>query len=55
MTVGSPATSTLAQAKAHIGLRYNCLRTTLDRGPEMVDFPTKPCPGGIFAVNHFPA
>ncbi|KAI2634825.1 hypothetical protein GGS26DRAFT_551460 [Hypomontagnella submonticulosa] len=55
MTVGSPTTSTLDQAKGHIGLRYNCLQTTLNRGPEMVDFPTKPCPGGIFAVHHFPA
>ena len=55
MTVGSPTTSTLAQAKGHIGLRYNCLTTLLNRGPEMVDFPDKPCPAGIFAVHHFPA
>ncbi|KAJ3570170.1 hypothetical protein NPX13_g5819 [Xylaria arbuscula] len=55
MTVGSPTTSTLDQAKGHIGLRYNCLQTLLNRGPEMVDFPTKPCPAGIFAVHHFPA
>ena len=25
MTVGNPTTSTLDQAKGHIGLRYNCL------------------------------
>ncbi|KAF2969087.1 hypothetical protein GQX73_g4481 [Xylaria multiplex] len=55
MTVGSPTTSTLDEAKRHIGLRYNCLQTLLNRGPEMVDFPTKPCPAGIFAVHHFPA
>ncbi|KAF3012661.1 hypothetical protein E8E14_011237 [Neopestalotiopsis sp. 37M] len=55
MTVGSPTTTTEAQAKGHIGLRYNCLQTLLNRGPEMVDFPTKPCPAGIFAVHHFPA
>jgi hypothetical protein len=55
MTVGSPTTSTLDEAKGHIGLRYNCLKTTLDRGPEMVDFPDKPCVGGIFTVHHFPA
>ncbi|KAI1642075.1 hypothetical protein F4815DRAFT_502292 [Daldinia loculata] len=55
MTVGSPTTDTLDQAKGHIGLRYNCLQTTLNRGPEMVDFPDRPCPGGIFAVHHFPA
>ncbi|KAI1465296.1 uncharacterized protein F4812DRAFT_116845 [Daldinia caldariorum] len=55
MTVGSPTTETLDKAKGHIGLRYNCLQTTLNRGPEMVDFPTRPCPGGIFTVHHFPA
>jgi hypothetical protein len=55
MTVGSPATSSLDAAKGHIGLRYNCLTTLLNRGPEMADFPTKPCPAGIFAVHHFPA
>ncbi|KAH6639973.1 hypothetical protein BKA67DRAFT_528491 [Truncatella angustata] len=55
MTVGSPTTDTLDKAKGHIGLRYNCLNTLIDRGPEMVDFPTKPCKAGIFAVHHFPA
>ncbi|EMR64385.1 hypothetical protein MGN70_004538 [Eutypa lata] len=55
MTVGSPTTDSLDAAKGHIGLRYNCLNTLIDRGPEMVDFPTKPCPAGIFAVHHFPA
>ncbi|RYO84906.1 hypothetical protein DL766_001057 [Monosporascus sp. MC13-8B] len=55
MTVGDPTTSTLEGAKAHVGLRFNCLNTLLDRGPELVDFPDKPCPAGIFAVHHFPA
>jgi len=55
MTVGSPTTGTLAEAKAHIGLRYNCLTTLLNRGAEMADFPTKACAAGIFAVHHFPA
>lgn len=55
MTVGKPSTSDLASAKSHVGLRYNCLKTTIDRGAEMVDFPDKPCPGGIFTVHHFPA
>ncbi len=55
MTVGTPGTNSLAQAKGHIGLRYNCLRTTIDRGAEMVDFPDRPCVGGIFTVHHFPA
>src|SRR5207244_2893876 len=54
MTVGSPTTSTLADANKHIGLRYNCLQTLLNRGAEMTDFPTKPCPAGIFTVHHFP-
>ncbi|KAI1172250.1 hypothetical protein F4777DRAFT_590656 [Nemania sp. FL0916] len=55
MTVGSPATSTLQDAQKHIGLRFNCLTTLLNRGPEMADFPDRPCPAGIFAVHHFPA
>ena len=55
MTVGNPATDTLAAAKGHVGLRYNCLQTLLNRGAELPDFPTKPCPAGIFAVHHFPA
>jgi hypothetical protein len=54
MTVGSP-TSTAADGKKHIGLSYNCLTTLLNRGPEMRDFPTKPCPAGIFVTHHFPA
>ncbi|KAK6088048.1 hypothetical protein SCUP234_01114 [Seiridium cupressi] len=37
MTVGSPKTNTLDQAKVHIGLRYNCRKTTVDRGPECWD------------------
>ena len=55
MTVGKPTTSTLAEAKGHIGLRYNCLTTLLNRGAEMPDFPTKKCAAGIFAIHHFPA
>ncbi|KAI1815444.1 hypothetical protein GGS20DRAFT_597041 [Poronia punctata] len=55
MTVGSPATSTLQDAQKHIGLRYNCLTSLLNRGPELVDFPDKPCQAGLFTVHHFPA
>lgn len=55
MTVGKPTTSTLDEAKKHVGLRYNCLTTLLNRGPEMPDLPTKKCAAGIFAVHHFPA
>ncbi|KIH89079.1 hypothetical protein SPBR_07466 [Sporothrix brasiliensis 5110] len=54
MTVGKPS-STAAEGKTHIGLSYNCLTTLLNRGPEMRDFPTKPCPAGIFVTHHFPA
>jgi len=55
MTVGSPTTDSLAQAQKHVGLRYNCLTTLINRGPEMADFPTKACAAGIFAIHHFPA
>ncbi|KAI0155359.1 hypothetical protein GGR52DRAFT_577313 [Hypoxylon sp. FL1284] len=55
MTVGSPATDTLEGARSHVGLRYNCLQSLINRGPEMADLPDKPCPAGIFAVHHFPA
>ncbi|GAB1319985.1 NAD(P)-binding Rossmann-fold containing protein [Madurella fahalii] len=54
MTVGSPA-NTNPNEKGNIGLRYNCLTTLINRGPEMADFPTRACPAGIFAVHHFPA
>ncbi|KAK4466350.1 hypothetical protein QBC42DRAFT_302685 [Cladorrhinum samala] len=50
MTVGSPTET----GKPHVGLRYQCL-TGQSRGPELSDFPTKPCSGGIFATHHFPA
>jgi len=54
MTVGSPSSSA-DEGKKHVGLSYNCLTTLLNRGPEMRDFPTKPCPAGIFVTHHFPA
>ncbi|KAI1814807.1 hypothetical protein GGS20DRAFT_385778 [Poronia punctata] len=50
MTVGSPST----EGNAHVGLRYQCLNGAM-RGPEMPDFPTSPCSGGIFVTQHFPA
>jgi len=55
MTVGSPTTESLAAAQKHVGLRYNCLTTLINRGAEMADFPTKACAAGIFAIHHFPA
>jgi hypothetical protein len=50
MTVGSPTTT----GAPHVGLRYQCLQGQ-NRGREMPDFPTTPCPNGIFVSNHFPA
>lgn len=50
MTVGSPTQT----SSPHVGLRYQCL-TGVNRGPEMPDFPTSACSGGIFVTQHFPA
>ncbi|KAK3303011.1 uncharacterized protein B0T15DRAFT_538815 [Chaetomium strumarium] len=50
MTVGSPTVT----GKPQTGIRYQCL-TGQNRGPEMPDFPAKPCSGGIFVTQHFPA
>src|SRR3569833_70851 len=55
MTVGSPSTNTLAAAKDHHGLRFVCLDSKLTRFPELPEFPTKPCKGGIMTVHHFPS
>ncbi|CAI4215798.1 unnamed protein product [Parascedosporium putredinis] len=55
MTVGNPGHDDAAAARSAVGLRYNCLQTLINRGPELADFPDKPCPAGIFAVHHFPA
>lgn len=55
MTVGSPTTDSLDKAKGHIGLRYVCLENKGTRFPELPDFPTKPCKGGIMTVHHFPS
>ncbi|KAI0161314.1 hypothetical protein GGR57DRAFT_518480 [Xylariaceae sp. FL1272] len=51
MTVGNPSQT----GAPHVGLRYQCLSQGGGRGPELSDFPTSPCPGGIFVTNHFPA
>ena len=52
MTVGKPGTGGSA---SHTGLRFVCLDTKNTRFPELPDFPTKPCRGGIMTVHHFPA
>jgi hypothetical protein len=55
MTVGNPTTDSLTAAKGHAGLRFVCLDTKSTRFPELPDFPTKPCKGGIMTVHHFPS
>ncbi|KAK5630707.1 hypothetical protein RRF57_006422 [Xylaria bambusicola] len=42
-TVGSPTNT----GAPHVGLRYQCLSAGGGRGPEIADFPTSPCAGGI--------
>jgi len=55
MTVGSPATTTRAEAEKYRSLRYTCLQDVLTRGRETYEFPKEPCPAGIMAIHHFPA
>ncbi|KAB5517492.1 hypothetical protein GE09DRAFT_978905 [Coniochaeta sp. 2T2.1] len=55
MVVGSPTTNSLDAAKGHIGLRFVCLQDKGTRFPELPDFPTAPCKGGIMTVHHFPS
>jgi hypothetical protein len=49
MTVGNPTVITLNGTNK--GLAYTCLQDVLTRGYETPDFPTKPCPGGIMAIQ----
>lgn len=37
------------------GLKFVCLQDKNTRFPELDNFPTGPCPGGIMTVHHFPA
>jgi hypothetical protein len=50
MTVGSPSNT-----GGHVGLRFVCLETKGTRFPELPNFPSKPCKGGIMTVHHFPS
>lgn len=50
MTVGSPTNN-----KGTTGLKFVCLTDKNTRFPELADFPTKPCKGGIMTVHHFPS
>lgn len=54
MTVGSP-TQGKDGVTRHKGLRFTCLDNKDTRFPEIDDFPTKPCKGGIMTEHHFPA
>jgi len=49
MTVGSPGQS----GKPRSGLSYQCM-TRSSRGALVSDFPTQPCPVGLFTSHHFP-
>lgn len=51
MVIGDPA----GQAKQGKGLKFVCLADKGTRFPELDDFPTSPCRGGIMTVHHFPA
>ena len=51
MTIGSPT----SESKWGPGLKFVCLQNKGTRFPELDDFPTQPCPGGIMTVHHFPA
>jgi hypothetical protein len=54
MTVGSPTYSAEPGSKGNPGLRFVCLENKGTRFPELPNFPTKPCRGGIMTVHHFP-
>ena len=49
MTVGAPGVT----GKPHPGLSYECM-TKSSRGALISEFPSKPCPVGIFTTHHFP-
>jgi hypothetical protein len=51
MLLGNNAATT-QQGK---GLKFVCLQDKNTRFPELDEFPSTPCPGGIMTVHHFPA
>lgn len=51
MTAGK-VTATSKYAK---GLKFVCLQNKSTRFPELDEFPTGKCVGGIMTVHHFPA
>jgi len=54
MVVGNP-TQKNSDSKGNPGLRFVCLEDKGTRFPELANFPTRPCRGGIMTVHHFPA
>jgi hypothetical protein len=50
MTVGNPANT-----GGHVGLKFVCLESKGTRFPELSNFPTRACKGGIMTVHHFPS
>lgn len=54
MTVGSPTYSAEPGSQGNPGLRFVCLQNKGTRFPELPNFPTQKCVGGIMTVHHFP-
>lgn len=44
-----------ATSKYSKGLKFVCLQNKSTRFPELDEFPTQKCVGGIMTVHHFPA
>ncbi|SPO06213.1 uncharacterized protein DNG_08902 [Cephalotrichum gorgonifer] len=58
MVVGNPGIQTAADAQknpGYPGLKFVCLQNKGTRFPELAEFPTQPCVGGIMTVHHFPS
>lgn len=50
MVVGDPTAT-----QPETGLKFVCLEDSYTRFPELDQFPSTPCRGGIMTVHHFPA
>ena len=55
MVVGSPTYSPADGSRGNAGLKFVCLENKGTRFPELPNFPTGPCRGGIMTVHHFPS
>ncbi|GAW26607.1 putative carbohydrate-binding module family 1 protein [Rosellinia necatrix] len=55
MTVGDPNFRTAAQLQAKYKyMDFTCLQTSMTRGGQTLNFPTRPCPAGIMVSIRFP-